>query len=225
MKNKQFIESVKNRKELATLLEKLNSKGIRAKINRSVKEGYRYDVSYTKAINECANKSISKKSIKEGYNTDFSTSGEVFDDLKDRAIKSFDEETEDIDDAIDEAVRDAIDAGLSYTQDVVLISSRYVHSSDLLNMIYDDLYDDLYHAVKTDLGLEDIYVADDYSEDDDKLDSEASLDMDEDLENDVDNKAVDTDDEEIEESLEQPTQPSTRAAHSSFKSDGIIKRL
>lgn len=202
MKTNNKIKSVKSRKELSDLLETLNNKGIRARISKSIKEGYKYDVSYEDDYieeeidaeeDEC---SMDKELNEEGYLKHFSDVDQVFADLKDRALNIMSESEDPEEDASD-AVYKAIDEGLAYDEDVWLIAKKYVNSSELLNLFYETLADDLYEQVKEEASNSDNDVYDD--------------------EDDFDGFEMEDDEPYIEkDDLEESKQPS-RPKHYSYK--------
>lgn len=52
---------------------------------------------------------------------------------------------------IEEAVQEAMDEGLMFHDDVVMIAGHYINSETLTQMFYEELYQDLYDAVKEEL--------------------------------------------------------------------------
>ena len=64
---------------------------------------------------------------------------------------NYDEENGDI----EEAVREAIDEYLIYDDDIFALAGRYIGASEVLGLYYEELFDELYGAVKEELEKKD----------------------------------------------------------------------
>lgn len=94
-----------------------------------------------------------KKSLKENWKTD-----DIIKDLADRAYLIIkDKASIDSQDDIEEAVRDAIDDGLIYTDDIVALGEHYgvIEDSKVIEDMYDYLFEDVYDEVAKILGPKD----------------------------------------------------------------------
>lgn len=87
-------------------------------------------------------KLISKK-VNEAFDVD------ILDDLVERAVMNYKEGND-----IEEAIQEAIDEGLMYTDDILSLAGRYIDASEVLRLYYEDLFDELYDGVKEELGEE-----------------------------------------------------------------------
>ena len=75
-----------------------------------------------------------KNGIKDSYE-------DAFYDLKDSVVDELrDGET------LDNAIRNAIDNRLIYDENIFELASHYLNGSDILDMFYEDLFNDLYEA-------------------------------------------------------------------------------
>lgn len=89
-------------------------------------------------------KKLAHKKVNEGFND------ELLDDLVERAIRNYDEEDGDI----EEAVIRAIDEGLMYNDDIFALAKRYIDASELLGLYYGELLGELCDAVEEELKEE-----------------------------------------------------------------------
>lgn len=96
-------------------------------------------------IDDEYDESLKSKSVKESWEGE-----DIIDDLVDRA-KSLIEEGQDASDAVSEA----IDAGLIYTDDIFALAQHYgsIDDSALIESYYDDLYNDIYSNLDLDESL------------------------------------------------------------------------
>lgn len=94
-----------------------------------------------------------KKSLKENWKTD-----DIIKDLADRAYLIIkDKASVDTQDDIEEAVKDAIDDGLIYTDDIIALGEHYgvIEDSKVIEDMYDYLFEDVYDEVAKILGPKD----------------------------------------------------------------------
>lgn len=89
-----------------------------------------------------------KKTARKKVNEDFND--ELLDGLVERAVMNYDEEDGDI----EEAIREAIDEGLIYNDDIFALAGRYLDASEVLGLYYEELFDELYGAVEEKLKEE-----------------------------------------------------------------------
>ena len=92
-----------------------------------------------------------KKTARKKVNEDFND--ELLDGLVERAVMNYNYDEENGD--IEEAVREAIDEYLIYDDDIFALAGRYIDASEILGLYYEELFDELYGAVKEELEKKD----------------------------------------------------------------------
>lgn len=88
-----------------------------------------------------------KKTARKKVNEDFND--ELLDGLVERAVMNYNYDEENGD--IGEAVQEAIDEYLIYDDDIFALAGRYIDASEVLGLYYEELFDELYGAVKEEL--------------------------------------------------------------------------
>lgn len=113
--------------------EFLKQNGFKADSMAQMEKDYKADF-----INEALKEKCNKK-LKEGYSVD------IFEDLIDRAKSNIDDGYD-----IDEAIAQAIDDGLIYTDDIISLGQYYgvIDDSKIISDMYDDLSGDMYSRVE-----------------------------------------------------------------------------
>ena len=92
-----------------------------------------------------------KKTARKKVNEDFND--ELLDGLVERAVMNYNYDEENGD--IGEAVQEAIDEYLIYDDDIFALAGRYIDASEVLGLYYEELFDELYGAVKEELEKKD----------------------------------------------------------------------
>lgn len=92
-------------------------------------------------------KKLARKKVNENFESEFNDN---FDYMVEIATEYYNYEGD-----IVEAVQEAMDRGLMYHDDVVMAAGHYLSSETLTQMFYEELYQDLYDAVKEELEEDD----------------------------------------------------------------------